>query len=84
LLLAAALASAVTAVLYLPVCDLVYDCGCTWVFAGGSSKCNIHNAAPPHCPACTRGLPALGLALIIAAPALAACLLFLRRRRADR
>ena len=25
-------------------CGLLFRCGCTWSFAGGASKCNIHNA----------------------------------------
>jgi hypothetical protein len=24
-------------------CGLLFRCGCTWSFAGGASKCNIHN-----------------------------------------
>ena len=48
--LAAALLSAITGH---ALCDLVFDCGCAWVFAGGEAHCNIHHPAPPHCPACS-------------------------------
>lgn len=38
--------------LFLPLCDLAFRCGCTWFFAGGSDRCNIHKESPPHCPLC--------------------------------
>ena len=48
-----------------PVCDLLFRCGCTWVWAGAAAHCNIHNPLPPHCPVCTDmfvgGLFAIGL-----------------------
>jgi hypothetical protein len=34
------------------ICDLVFDCGCTWGFVGAARHCNIHAPRPPHCPAC--------------------------------
>ena len=45
----------VTAVVYMPVCNFVFDCGCGWPGLGGVEHCNIHNAAPPHCPICEGG-----------------------------
>ncbi|HUG54861.1 MAG TPA: hypothetical protein VMR21_14725 [Vicinamibacteria bacterium] len=48
--LAAAVAVALTAH---PVCDLLFRCGCTWVWAGAAAHCNIHNPHPPYCPVCT-------------------------------
>ena len=33
-------------------CNLIFQCGCTWPWAGGSSNCNIHNPNGPHCPWC--------------------------------
>lgn len=59
-LLAAALALAAAALLYLPLCDRMFDCGCTWAFAGGARHCNVHAPRPPHCPLCA-GPRALGL-----------------------
>jgi hypothetical protein len=38
-----------------PLCRLLFDCGCTWWWAGAAAHCNIHHAAPPHCPWCTSG-----------------------------
>ena len=48
-----------TAVLLHNVCDLFYDCGCTWLWAGGDAHCNIHEANGPHCPWCANGLGGL-------------------------
>jgi hypothetical protein len=34
-------------------CALIFQCGCTWPWAGGSSHCNIHNTVGgPKCPWC--------------------------------
>jgi hypothetical protein len=46
------LALAATAVTLLPVCNLIFACGCTWPWLGGVSHCNIYHPVPPHCPAC--------------------------------
>jgi hypothetical protein len=59
-LLAAVLALAGAAILFLPLCDLVFDCGCTWPLLGGAEHCNMHAAQPPHCPLC-RGPRVYGL-----------------------
>lgn len=39
----------------LPICNRLFACGCTVLWAGGESACNIHNAQPPHCPWCVLG-----------------------------
>ena len=36
-----------------PLCDLVFDCGCTWPLLGADAHCDIHTAGPPDCPVCT-------------------------------
>jgi len=36
-----------------PYCGALFRCGCTWIWAGGSDKCNVHNPTGPHCPWCT-------------------------------
>lgn len=54
------LAALLTPTIYHPLCDAVFKCGCTWFFAGGATRCNIHNAAPPYCPACS----GLGVAML--------------------
>jgi len=36
----------------LPLCDLHFDCGCTWPGLGGYQHCDIHEAGPPDCPWC--------------------------------
>jgi hypothetical protein len=63
-LLAAALAVLGAAALFLPLCDLLFDCGCTWAFLGGAAHCNVHHPQPPHCPLCA-GPPVYGLAFVL-------------------
>lgn len=45
-------AAAVTCLLFINFCDLVYQCGCVSWWAGAADHCNIHAATPPHCPWC--------------------------------
>lgn len=59
--LALTLALVATAAVFMPLCDLAFDCGCRFFFLGGSGHCNMHAAHPPHCPLCT-GSPLYGLA----------------------
>ena len=34
-------------------CDFIYDCHCTWTWAGGWDDCNVHNTeGKPKCPWC--------------------------------
>lgn len=35
-----------------PMCGVVFQCGCTWNWAGGWAKCNVHNPTGPRCPWC--------------------------------
>ena len=68
-LAAAAIAFVVTSVAYMPICNLVFDCGCTWPWLGGVQHCNIHVAGPPDCPLCTGGVPIQAAGFVtIAAP----------------
>lgn len=50
-----ALAGVLTAITGLPVCNLIFRCGCAWMFAGGADHCNMHVPGPPDCPVCTSG-----------------------------
>ena len=54
-LLLAAVAAVSASVLMPPVCNLVFKCGCSWLWTTAAAHCNIHNAAPPHCPWCSHG-----------------------------
>lgn len=54
---ALALSFVVTSVVYMPVCNAVFSCGCTWPLLGGVQHCNIHVPGPPDCPVCTGGVP---------------------------
>ena len=49
----AAITIAIVALTYHATCALVFGCGCSWLFAGGTDTCNIHVAGPPDCPVCT-------------------------------
>ena len=51
--LLAAITVAIVSLTYHATCDLVFDCGCSWFFAGGTDTCDIHVAGPPDCPVCT-------------------------------
>ena len=50
-----AAAAGLTNVFFVQFCDLLYRCGCEALWAGAAQHCNIHNAAPPHCPWCVDG-----------------------------
>ena len=61
----------------LPLCGLLFRCGCTWVWAGGISHCNIYDAALPDCPGCTAParaawIPFRGQIIVMTLAALAA------------
>lgn len=51
---APAIVSALTVAGAHPFCNLVFHCGCSAL--GLTAHCNIHAAAPPHCPWCTQPL----------------------------
>jgi hypothetical protein len=36
----------------LPMCGMIFQCGCSYLWAGRDLHCNIHHPAPPHCPWC--------------------------------
>lgn len=44
---------AFTAVFSINWCHMIYQCGCTFYWAGGAAQCNIHHATGPHCPWCS-------------------------------
>jgi hypothetical protein len=56
--LALAAAIAISAVLFIDVCGLVFGCGCRSLWAGASIACNIHHAQGPHCPWCAHPMAA--------------------------
>lgn len=35
-----------------PYCGLLFRCHCTWPWAGGWSRCNVHHVDGPRCPWC--------------------------------
>src|SRR5438067_13540406 len=42
----------VTFVTLLPLCNLLFSCGCTF---SGPAHCNVHHATGPRCPWCAHG-----------------------------
>lgn len=57
-----------TAVAFLPLCDLLFGCGCEWPWAGGIRHCNIYDPAAAHCPWCVYPRSAdLSLAALLSA-----------------
>ncbi|HIF18199.1 MAG TPA: hypothetical protein EYG50_10745 [Cycloclasticus sp.] len=59
----------VALILITPLCGFLFDCGCTWPWAGLESHCNIHNPNAVHqCPWCVStiaGTGSVGLAVLI-------------------
>lgn len=55
ILLLTALAVVSASVSMPPVCDLLFKCGCSWLWTTAAAHCNVHNTAPPHCPWCSHG-----------------------------
>jgi hypothetical protein len=47
-----AVATAFTGVFFINWCNLIYQCGCTFLWAGAGAHCNVHAPQPPHCPFC--------------------------------
>lgn len=63
----ALIALAVGAYLFLPLCDLHFDCGCTFPGAGDYAHCDIHTSGPPDCPWCHHarlGYAAMGIGAV--------------------
>jgi len=53
-------AIAFTGLFFINYCDFLYQCGCTFLWAGAAMECNIHNPHPPHCPWCVNTTAAGG------------------------
>ena len=74
---APAIVAALTVVGAHPFCNLVFRCGCGPLAL--AAHCNIHAAAPPHCPWCAQPLWfALALALALACGGVAIALAWRR------
>src|SRR5690349_9106270 len=41
--------------LFKPICNLLFGCGCQGMWAAAGKLCNIHMAGVPHCPWCATG-----------------------------
>src|SRR5947208_3301907 len=55
ILLLAAVTVVSASVLMPPVCNLLFKCGCSWLWTTAAAHCNVHNSALPHCPWCSHG-----------------------------
>jgi hypothetical protein len=60
-----------------PFCNFAFHCGCDVVAL--AAHCNIHHAAPPHCPWCAR--PIYFLSSFVFALVISGFVLWLTRRR---
>lgn len=65
--------AALSLVLLVDLCDLIYDCGCRSLWEGAARACNIHQPGKPDCPWCSTGIWGLVVpaGAIVAAQALA-------------
>jgi hypothetical protein len=63
----------------LPLCGLMFRCGCS--LAHGSSTCNIHHQAMPHCPWCQESGTAFGLSFLAVLPITTGAIFIPSRRR---
>ena len=46
----------VTASVFMPpVCNLLFKCGCSYLWTTAAQHCNVHHSLPPHCPWCSHG-----------------------------
>src|SRR5262245_11059752 len=36
----------------LPICGLIFQCGCSYLWSTRDQHCNIHDPAAPNCPWC--------------------------------
>ena len=43
-----------TSVFFINYCDLVFQCGCTFLWSGADAHCNVHHG-PKRCPFCAIG-----------------------------
>ena len=63
-----------------PFCGLLFDCGCSWPWAGLESNCNFHKEdAAYHCPWCEYPVAGLGSTLLAVFSGVLAALLGLGR-----
>jgi hypothetical protein len=75
--MAPAIVAALTVAGAHPFCNLVFHCGCGALAL--TAHCNIHAAAPPHCPWCAQPLWfALAAVLALAGGAVAIVLVWRR------
>jgi hypothetical protein len=65
-------AAALTSVLFINFCHLVFQCGCRSLWGGAADHCNIHTAGVPHCPWCTSDAGSVSFAAIVLVQALIA------------
>ena len=60
---------ALGALCFLTLCDLSFDCGCTWPGTGDWSHCDVFEPGPPDCPWCD--FPAISAVVFLVASAAA-------------
>jgi hypothetical protein len=55
-------AAAVMSALFINFCDLVFRCGCGFLWTTAAAHCNIHHPQGRHCPWCAHGETGYALA----------------------
>ena len=55
-------AAGLMSALFINFCDLVFGCGCGFLWTTGAAHCNIHNEHDRHCPWCAHGNTGYALA----------------------
>ncbi|MBL8179471.1 MAG: hypothetical protein JNK48_32630 [Bryobacterales bacterium] len=58
---------AFTCAFFINYCNLIYQCGCTFLWSGAAAHCNIHHG-PKHCPWCSIGDGAYLVLLFLIVP----------------
>lgn len=54
----------VTGAFFINLCATIFQCGCTFLWAGADHSCNIHMAGVKHCPWCAKD-PTLALVMMV-------------------
>jgi hypothetical protein len=72
---------AVTSLFFIDLCNFIFACGCTSLWAGAEAHCNVHQSVRLHCPICTLGPGGYAIVYgLIALPQIAVALLLRRGR----
>jgi hypothetical protein len=60
--------------MFMPICDMHFDCGCSWPGPGAYAHCDIHTPGAPDCPWCASNTSLLLAVAVTYGSSLAAAL----------